>query len=147
MPGSYADQGTKSERQTAVINAVFDRLASAAYADVAPYFQRSGVLSVLGLPVLRTAAMRADADTRDLLGLINGFTTDEYEALLGDPEPRVRELGAFFLGPFCDEIKQRRQLEIEEARGLRQALAAKEQIGIELQSVLANERQARAQQE
>lgn len=147
MSSSYAGQGTQSERQTAVINAIFDRLASATYADVAPFFQRSGVLSVLGLPVLRAAAMRADAETRDLLSLINGFTTEQYEALLSDPEPRVRELGGFFLGPFRDELKQRRQTEIDEVRGLRQALLAKAQLGAELQSALADERQARTQQE
>ncbi len=123
MPQSYASHGMHSERQLVVVNAILDRLASPEYVDVAPSFQRSGVLSVLGLPVLRAAARRADLWTKPTLGLINGFTAEQYEALLNDPDPRVSDLGRFFLGPFWQETKERQ--------------AAKEQLCSQLQTAIA----------
>lgn len=127
MPASYYNQGARSERQRAVLNAVFDRLASPAYADVAPFFQRSGVLSVLGLPVLRAAAARPDLWSKNTLGLLNGFREDQYEELLGDDDPAVRELAAFFLGAFWHETKEHRAREIHDRRRLESDLAAKDQ--------------------
>lgn len=125
MPASYYNQGARSERQRAVLNAVFDRLASSAYADVAPFFQRSGVLSVLGLPVLRAAAARPDVWSKNTLSLLNGFRTDQYEELLGDDDPAVRELAAFFLGAFWHETKEHRARETHDRRRLESELAAK----------------------
>ncbi|HJT35012.1 MAG TPA: glycosyltransferase [Pirellulales bacterium] len=125
MPASYYNQGARSERQRAVLNAVFDRLASPAYADVAPFFQRSGVLNVLGLPVLRAAAARPDAWSKNTLGLLNGFREDQYEELLGDDDPSVRDLAAFFLGAFWHETKARRARDVHDRRMLESDLAAK----------------------
>lgn len=127
MPASYHNQGSRSERQRAVLNAVFDRLASPDYADVAPAFRRSGVLSVQGLPVFRTAAARPDCWSKNVLGLLNGFSTEQYEELLGDPDPAVRELAAFFLGAFWCEIKELRMREAGERERLAGAAALSEQ--------------------
>ncbi|HEV3341693.1 MAG TPA: glycosyltransferase family 2 protein, partial [Pirellulales bacterium] len=118
MPQSYAGHGMHSERQLVVVNAILDRLASPEYADVAPSFQRSGVLSVLGSAALRAAASRADLWTKATLGLMNGFRTDQYEALLDDPDPCVGELGRFFLGPFWHETKQDRAQKADERHRL-----------------------------
>jgi hypothetical protein len=136
MPQSYA-QGMHSERQIIVVNAILDRLASPVYADLLPSFQRSGVFSGLGLHALRAAARRADLWTKETLGLINGFTTEQYEALLDDPDPYVVELGRFFLGPFRQEAKQRRVHEANERRHLEQLVAAKSQLCSELQTTVA----------
>ncbi|HEX7447898.1 MAG TPA: glycosyltransferase [Pirellulales bacterium] len=124
MPTSYCNEGTRSQRQRVVLNAVFDRLASPAYADVAPAFGRSGVLSVLGLPVLRAAAGRPDAWSKGMLTLLHGFTTEQYEALLDDGDAAVRELAAFFLGAFWHETKERRSWEASERQRLENALSA-----------------------
>lgn len=127
IPQSYSNHGTRSAKQLTVLNAIFDRLASPEYADVAPSFRRSGVLSVFGPAVLRTAAARSDVWTHATLGLINGFRPDEYEVLLDDADPRVRDLAAFFLGPFWPEIKERRQRELNERQDLERAATAANQ--------------------
>ncbi|HWB07597.1 MAG TPA: glycosyltransferase [Pirellulales bacterium] len=136
MPQSYA-HGMHTERQLRVVNAILDRLTSPAYADVLPSFQRSGALSVLGLPVLRAAASRADVWTKATLGLINGFSTEQYEALLDDPHPCVAELGRFFLGPFYHETKRRRVDEENERRRLEQLVATKDRLCSQLQTAVA----------
>ncbi len=109
VPSSYATRGSQSDRQLAVINAIIDRLASAEYADVAPAFQRSGALSVLGLPVLVAAAARPDAWSRSTLSLLNSFSAEQYEALLEHPDAAVRDLAGFFLGAYWQESKQVRE--------------------------------------
>ena len=137
IPQSYSNHGTRSAKQLTVLNAIFDRLASPEYADVAPSFRRSGVLSVFGPAVLRAAAARADAWTHATLGLINGFRPDEYEALLDDADPRARELAAFFLGPFWPEIKERRQRELNERQDLERAATAANQQSADWQAAKA----------
>jgi hypothetical protein len=113
-PHSYSAEGARSAKEVSAIDAIFNRLLSADYGDVAPYFERSGVLSVFGPPVLRAAAARDDAWTRPILSLVNCLTTEEYEALADDPEPRVRELAALFLGRFWRKVRQKRQHNLEE---------------------------------
>ncbi|HEX5446522.1 MAG TPA: glycosyltransferase [Pirellulales bacterium] len=124
MPNSYCNEGTRSARQRTVLNAIFDRLASPEYADVAPAFGRSGVLNVLGLPVLRAAVGRSDVWSKSMLTLLHGFTAEQYEALLDDGDAAVRELAAFFLGAFWHETKERRTWEIAERQRLEHALSA-----------------------
>lgn len=141
MPQTYSGHGMRSERQTAVLNAVFDRLSSRAYADVAPSFRRSGVLGVFGLPVLRAAAGRADLWSKETLGLLNGFRPEDYEALLDDPEPRVREVAALFLGPFWREARERRARELAERRELDPA-CAESQADVQLRTESAIQEQA-----
>ena len=144
---SYSVQGVYSERQLAVIGAIFDRLASAEYADLAPVFQRSGVFSVLGTPALVAAAGRADAWSRATLKLVNGFTPEQYESLLDHPDENVRELATFFLGTFWHEVKPARQHERDERRRVEQELAAVQLQRAELQLQLAELQRRTAQTE
>ncbi|HET6882540.1 MAG TPA: glycosyltransferase [Pirellulales bacterium] len=123
MPQTYSADGMRSEKQLGVLNAVLNRLTSADYADVLPSFQRSGAMGAFGLPLLRSAARRPDLWTKSILPLLNSFRTEDYEALLEDSDSRVRELAAFFLGPFWPETKERRARELEERRELERAVA------------------------
>lgn len=41
-----------------------------------------------------------------MLGLVNGFPRATYRELLSDPDPAVRELGEFFLGPFWRDAER-----------------------------------------
>lgn len=106
--GSYAAEGLRSEREVAAVNAIFNRLLSPDYADVAPWFARCGVLSIFGPPVLRAAVGRNDLWTKPLLTLLNCLTTEEYEALAENNNPAVRDLATFFLGRFWREVRERR---------------------------------------
>ncbi len=138
LPQSYCSNGMRSEKQLTVLNAIYDRLASSEYADVAPAFRRSGVLSVFGPPVVRAAARRSDLWSKPMLGLINGLRTDEYKSLLDDTNPEVRELAAFFLGPFWHEIEQRHNREAE----LQSMVVAQQQAFAALQETLVEKDQA-----
>lgn len=119
--GSYSAEGLRSEREVAAVKAIFDRLLSSDYADVAPWFTRCGVLSIFGPSVLRAAAGRDDLWTKPLLTLLNCLTTEEYEALAESNDGAVSELAAFFLGRFWREVRERRmdlrhrQTELEQA--------------------------------
>ena len=123
LPSSYSAEGHRSERQLQVIGAVFDRLASPEFADVAPAFARNGALSLLGTPVLAAAAGRPDAWSKATLSLVNGFAPEQYESLLDHPDEAVRELARFFLGTFWHEVKKARQQASEERNRLQQELA------------------------
>jgi hypothetical protein len=143
MPQSYCSQGMRSEKQLVVLNAVFDRLMSPEYSDVLPSFQRSGVLSIFGKPVLQAAARRSDLWTREMLNLLNSFKTEEYDALLHDPDPRLRELGCFFLGPFWHEVRQRHAAELEQQRHNHERTIAEQQtIAQQLRAEVAEREQA-----
>lgn len=139
-PNSYSNQGHRSQKQITVINAIFDRLASAEYADVAPSFQRSGALSVLGLPVMVAAAARPDAWSRSTLSLLNSFTAEQYEELLDHPEDAVRELAGFFLGAYWRKARQTRTRESDERRRLELQVAT-------LEPLLADTKEALVQAE
>lgn len=140
MPQSYSNDGVRSARQSVVLNAIFDRLASPEYSDVVGAFQRSGVLSVFGPAVLRAVAGRTDAWSQATLGLINGLKPEDYEGLLDDPDRRVRELARFFLGPFRHEIKERRLRELDERQNLERAASAAQHECTELRALkLAHE--------
>jgi glycosyltransferase involved in cell wall biosynthesis len=138
-PGSYAAAGSRSEREVAAINAIFDRLLASPYEDVLPRFACYGVLSTFGPAVLRAAAGRADRWTRPILSLINCLTTEQYESLAESQEPAVRELAVFFLGTFWREVRERR---IAEAR--RQA-DVEQTLNLELGRALATVRRQESQ--
>ncbi|HEV3007289.1 MAG TPA: glycosyltransferase [Pirellulales bacterium] len=145
MPGSYASQGLRSARQAAVLNALFDRLASREYSDVAPSFRRSGIVSVFGPPVVQAAAVRRDAWSKAILGLINCLADEQYETLLDDPDPAVGELAVFFLGTFWHEVKQQRERERSALRRLEGALASKEPLLGQREQELAQSEQLLSQ--
>jgi hypothetical protein len=110
MPSTYSARAAGTAKQLRVFNALFDRLVSAEYADIAPGFRRSGVLRVLGPAQVRAAAGRGDLWTYEILGLINCFTVAHYDELLGDSDPVVCQLAELFLGPFGRDIERHRQL-------------------------------------
>lgn len=127
MPGTYSSQAASTERQLRVINAIFDRLASDEYVDVAPSFERSGALSVLGTPVIVAAASRADAWSPRTLRQINSFTAEQYDSLLDHARAEVRELAAFFLGAYWRETKQNLQERNRQMAAEQERLASVEQ--------------------
>jgi hypothetical protein len=141
MPQTYSSHGMRSERQLVVLNALLDRLTSPAYADVVPSFQRSGVLSGFGGPLLQAAARRSDLWTKTILNLLNSLTSEQYEVLLGDPDAGVRDLAAFFLGPFWLEARERRARELEERRELERAVG-ESQASVQLRAELALQEQS-----
>jgi hypothetical protein len=100
QPTSYSQQGTRDgPAQRAVLGALLDRLTSAEYRDVAPLFQRSGVMTGLGAELVRAAAARPDCWEYPILALIRGLPAARYRELLHDPDAEVRALAEFFLGP------------------------------------------------
>lgn len=108
-PASYSAAGARdSSRNVAAIGAFLDRVTAPEFADVAPHFRRNGAATHLGPDLIRAAARRPDRWTPDVLGLLNGFPPDQYESLLADPDPAVRELAEFFLGPFWRDAARTR---------------------------------------
>jgi glycosyltransferase involved in cell wall biosynthesis len=140
MPQTYSGQGMRSEKQLLVLKALLNRLSSPAYADVLPSFQRSGVLSGFGAPLLQAAAGRDDVWTRPVLNLLNSLRSEQYETLLKTPDAGVRDLAAFFLGPFWHEAKERHARELEERRELERAVAESQASG-QLRAELARQEQ------
>ena len=106
MPGTYSTTAERNERQMLVLNALLDRLLSRDYADVAPAFRRSGCLGALGPSLLRAAATRPDAWSKDVLGLLNCLLFADYDELKADADPAVRDLAALFLGPFKQDARR-----------------------------------------
>ena len=43
-----------------------------------------------------------------MIGLLNGLSPEQYRELLDDPDPAVRELAGFFLGPFWRDAARER---------------------------------------
>lgn len=110
-------------KNVAALQSFFERIGSPSHADVAPLFRRNGAATYFGPDLLRAAAARSDSWEPHILGFLNGFTREQYRDLLDDPDPRVRELAEFFLGPFwrVQEEKrigelQRLQDELEDAK-------------------------------
>lgn len=122
QPESYSGAGFRDRtRNVAALASLLDRLTSPDAADVAPYFRRNGSIAFLGADLIRAAAGRPDCWSKPVLGLLNGFTRDDYRGLLDDPDPVVRELAAFFLGPFWQDTereKAERDAELVHLRNL-----------------------------
>jgi glycosyltransferase involved in cell wall biosynthesis len=117
LPGSYSSGARQGPANVAVLGAFLDRVTSPEYADVAPYFRRNGAATFFGTDLVRAAARRPDRWQPHVLGFLNGFTPEQYEDLLADPDPAVRELAGFFLGPFWrDSVARRQELEAEVQR-------------------------------
>ena len=96
--------------------------ASPEYADLAPYFQRNGAATFFGTDLVRAAAKRPDRWEPRILGFLNGFAAEQYEELLSDSDAAVRELAAFFLGPFWRYFAERRLQQENEIIHLRNKL-------------------------
>lgn len=110
LPTSYSAQGTRdAAAQREVLGAILTRLTSADYADVAPLFRETGVLTAFGPEVLRAAAARPDRMDVPVLGLVSRFTPEQYEALARDDDAGVQALAGFFLGPLWRLGESRRE--------------------------------------
>lgn len=117
LPGAYSAEARQGPRNVEVLAAFLDHITSPAYGDVAPYFRRNGAATFFGPDLVRAAALRPDRWEQHVLGFLNGFTTVQYEELLADPDPVVRELAGFFLDPIWRETSaRRRELESEVER-------------------------------
>jgi glycosyltransferase involved in cell wall biosynthesis len=129
LPGAYSAGAKQGPRNVAVLAAFLDHITSPEYADVAPYFRRNGAATFFGTDLIRAAAPRPDRWEPHVLGFLNGFTTEKYEELLLDPDPAVRELAGFFLGPFWREsVARRKELEAEIERLRRELEATRQRI-------------------
>jgi glycosyltransferase involved in cell wall biosynthesis len=109
LPTSYSGAGLRDRaRMTEVLNCLFDLLRSPAYRDLLPRFHQSGTLGLFGAHLLVAAASRPDGWGNHVLPLINCFHATEYQAMLDDEDPRVRELACFFMrtvGPRDTQIQ------------------------------------------
>ena len=121
LPTSYSAQGTRNAAaQREVLDAILARLTSADYADVAPFFRETGVLTAFGPEVVRAAEARPDRWGVPVLGLISRFTPQQYEALSKDDDAEVRALAGFFLGPLWrmgEGRRERLEARLAEAKG------------------------------
>ncbi|MDB5314107.1 MAG: hypothetical protein JWO38_8309 [Gemmataceae bacterium] len=122
LPGNYSAAARTGGRHVEVLRAFFARITSPEYGDVAPYFRRNGTAAYFGPDLVRAAADRPDCWSPPVLGFLNGFTPAQYRELLADPDPVVRELGAFFLGPFWKQAAAREEEKGAEVRRLRDEL-------------------------
>lgn len=114
LPGAYSAGARQGPRNVAVLGAFLDLITSPRYADVAPFFRRNGAATYFGPDLIRAAAARPDRWEPHVLGFLNGFATEKYQDLLRDPNPAVRELAEFFLGPFWRQgVARRMELEGE----------------------------------
>ncbi len=124
MPENYSAEARERERNIAVLGAFFDAITQPASADVAPFFRRNGSATHFGTDLLRAAARRADRWQPAILGLVNGFSEEQYVELLADPDPRVQELASLFLGPFWKKYRAQRQQITDEIVHLNNLLSA-----------------------
>lgn len=122
MADSYSANARQGPKNVAVLGAFLQRMASAEFADVAPFFRRNGAATYFGTDLIRAAAQRSDRWESGILGFLNGFSPEQYEELLLDPEPAVRELAAFFLGPFWRHFAEKRAQKENEIIRLREEL-------------------------
>ena len=126
---NYSTEAKPGAKHIAVLKTFFDRIASPAWADVAPYFRKNGAPTYFGTDVIRAAATRPDLWQPHILGFLNGFTHDQYRELLDDPEPAVRQVASFFLGPFWRKEEERKREAEAAMAALRDELeAAKRRI-------------------
>jgi glycosyltransferase involved in cell wall biosynthesis len=108
LPTAFSSEARQGDKHVAVLGAFFDRIVSPEYADLGPYLRRNGALTYFGTDIVRAAAKRPDRWNMDILGFLNGFTREQYEGLADDPDPAVRELALFFLGPFWKREQEKR---------------------------------------
>jgi glycosyltransferase involved in cell wall biosynthesis len=122
LPDGYSANARQGPKNVEVLGAFLDRVTSPDYMDVAPYFRRNGAATFFGTDLVRAAARRLDRWTPNVLGFLNGFTPEQYEELLIDPDPATRELAAFFLGPFWRDAAEKRTQKENEVILLREEL-------------------------
>jgi glycosyltransferase involved in cell wall biosynthesis len=127
LESGYSANARQGPRNVEVLGAFLQRITSREYADVAPYFRRNGAATFFGTDLIRAAARRADRWEPQILGFLNGFTPEQYQELLIEPDPAVRELAAFFLGPFWRHFAEKRAQKENEIMLLRNELGQAKQ--------------------
>lgn len=110
---SYSAASKSAPRNIPVLRAFFDEIAKPEYADVAPWFRKSGSAIQFGTDLIRGAASHPDLWQPQILGFLNGFTRWEYRELLDDPDPTVRDVASFFLGPFWQREDEQYRTAVE----------------------------------
>jgi glycosyltransferase involved in cell wall biosynthesis len=124
LPENYSAGAKPGRENVAVLAAFLDLVTGPEFEDVAPLFRRNGTAAFFGTDLLRAAAKRPDRWRPEVLGFLNGFSPEQYEQLLADPDPAVGELAAFFLGPFWKQAAARWAEREAELERLKDELAA-----------------------
>src|SRR5262249_29703806 len=98
VPTSYSRTGFGNRASLIeVIHCAFDMLRSPAYYDLVPFFHKTGAMGQFGSELLYGAAARPDGWGSHIMPLISCLHTTEYQTLLNDENPQVRELASFFV--------------------------------------------------
>lgn len=124
LPENYSAAAKPGEKHRAVLRAFLDKITAPDHADVAPLFRRNGAACYFGPDLVRAAATRPDCWTPAVLSFLNGLSPDQYQELLADADPTVRDLAGFFLGPFWQRFAAERAAKEQELQSLRDELAA-----------------------
>ncbi|MBX9624936.1 MAG: glycosyltransferase family 2 protein [Gemmataceae bacterium] len=123
LPGAYSgDDNRRGPRNVAALAAFLDLATGPAFADVAPYFVRSGAATYFGPDLVRAAARRPDPWRPDVLALLVGLLPEHGRELLADPDPVARDLALYLLGPQREAAEARYAAELEQARAEADAL-------------------------
>ena len=125
---NYSANAKPGPKHIEALKRFFDCITSPALADVGPLFRRNGAVTFFGTDVIRAAAARSDVWRSETLGLLNGFTDEQYREALEDSDETVREIAAFFLGPFWrqrEQERQRHEAELAAAKNELEALRKK----------------------
>lgn len=124
LPENYSAAARSGETHVGVLGVFLELMRRGDFADVASAFQRNGAASIFGTDLIRAAARRPDCWQREILGFLNGFTPEQYEALLHDSDETVRAIAEFFLGPYWRTTARARQQQAAELARLRTELDA-----------------------
>jgi glycosyltransferase involved in cell wall biosynthesis len=117
-PGSYETNAAPGAENVRILSDLLRLLLSPEFADVAPFFRRSGVACRFGADWLRAAAARPDAQEPQVLAYLMGLPLEVYAQLaLHDANPAVRACASVFLQePWRDLLERRADLEAENQR-------------------------------
>lgn len=124
MDENYSASAKPGDANVQVLGKFLELMTSCEYRDVAPAFRRNGAAAIFGTDLIRAAARRSDCWHPDVLGFLNGFTSEQYETLAEDPDPTVKEIAALFLGP----VRTRMAREAERLRTQRELDAVKRMV-------------------
>ena len=124
MPDNYSAAAKAGLEHVAVLGEFLEVVTAPEFADVASLFRRNGAASFFGLDLVRAAAGLANCWSPSILGFLNAFKPEQYEELLLDPAPGVRDLAEFFLGPYGKRWSAERKRDVCELERLRAELAS-----------------------
>jgi glycosyltransferase involved in cell wall biosynthesis len=123
LSASYSAAAKSGPKNVELVGHFLDRVLMEE-ARIAELFRRQGGATYFGTDLIRAAALRTDCWEPRVLGFLNGFEPEQYRELLGDANDTVREIAAFFLGPFWQRAKEKRAQQENTVLQLRDELAA-----------------------